>query len=224
MVIPDFEGGISAYFAGNYKEYSGLDSLRAARIFLNGSNNTLFVLFGYSGGVQAVAWMANLHEKYAPDANIVGAASGGTIVDTWNPYELVDTPLNPLKGSTTSIIADLLLACPHQNETIWPHIYSHAKDAINTLRYRSNRCLSTVAPIFYGKSIRGSIDMELLSFNVFSYTFVHESMLTNFSAVPVCVPMFPRYMFHGDLYELASLPLFQQYIDQQNTAGSNITL
>jgi len=45
---------------------------------------------GYSGGASATVWATNLHESYAPELNVVGAAHGGTPVDTKNLVSDVD--------------------------------------------------------------------------------------------------------------------------------------
>jgi len=34
-------------------------------------------LLGYSGGASATVWATNMHESYAPELNVIGAAHGG---------------------------------------------------------------------------------------------------------------------------------------------------
>ncbi|MBQ5153825.1 hypothetical protein EGM85_11250, partial [Macrococcus caseolyticus] len=214
VVIPDDEGIVSAFFGGHQEGYAGLDGLRAARDYLNGTDETPFVLFGYSGGAHAAAWMATLQEEYAPDINLIGVASGGTMVDAWGTLEQVDPPGGPLKGSVAALVTGLLLSYPPNNETIWPHIDPIIQQAMNTLRFQPQFCGSEALLIGYQKSIRESIDVDLLTFPASAYIFSHESLLSNVSAVPVPAPKFPRFMYHGGLDEVAPLAQVQEYVAQ----------
>ncbi len=83
MIFPDYEGPTSAFGAGKLSGQATLDGIRAALAFapLGLSAQTPVAMWGYSGGALATAWAATLQARYAPELNIVGAASGGTPAD-----------------------------------------------------------------------------------------------------------------------------------------------
>ncbi|WP_162932475.1 lipase family protein [Solimonas sp. K1W22B-7] len=92
MVMPDYEGPYSAYGAGEFSGQATLDSIRAALSFeeLGLSPDSPVALWGYSGGALATAWAAALHPGYAPELNLVGAASGGTPADVFSVVQAAE--------------------------------------------------------------------------------------------------------------------------------------
>lgn len=99
MVFPDFEGPYHAYGAGRLSGQATLDGIRAALSFaeLGLTPETPVGLWGYSGGGLATSWAASLHPSYAPELNIVGAASGGTPADVFSVVQAAEnTPFFPL--------------------------------------------------------------------------------------------------------------------------------
>jgi hypothetical protein len=94
VVIPDTEGEEADFSAGPVYGYNTLDSLRAALSSpATGLTRTTKIgLAGYSGGAIATEWAAQLAPTYAPkiDANIVGAAMGGVLVDPAHNLKYVE--------------------------------------------------------------------------------------------------------------------------------------
>ncbi len=93
LIFPDFEGPSSKYAVGRLGGQITLDSIRAAEQFapLGLSAKTMVAMNGYSGGTSAVAWAAALQRSYAPNLNIVGVASGGTVADISGIVNNIDT-------------------------------------------------------------------------------------------------------------------------------------
>ncbi|MEU1428279.1 lipase family protein [Nocardia sp. NPDC005746] len=83
VVIPDHEGPNSAYAAGPLAGRITLDGIRAATSFapLGVGAGAPTALYGYSGGSMPTMHAAEMRKTYAPELNIVGAASGGTGAD-----------------------------------------------------------------------------------------------------------------------------------------------
>ncbi|WP_305092089.1 lipase family protein [Prescottella sp. R16] len=85
VVIPDTEGPNADFAAGPEYGMTTLDSLRAVRAVpeTGVTVGTDIGLMGYSGGAIATNWAAILAPSYAPeiDADLVGAAQGGVLVD-----------------------------------------------------------------------------------------------------------------------------------------------
>ena len=80
VVVPDFLGPDNQWAAGYVEARGTLDAVRAAENFgpsrLDGSS-TPVGLTGYSGGARGSEFANELAAAYAPELNIVGAASGG---------------------------------------------------------------------------------------------------------------------------------------------------
>ncbi|MBY8862801.1 lipase family protein [Nocardia sp. CA2R105] len=83
VVIPDHQGPNQAYAAGPLAGRITLDGIRATRNFepMRLTRDARIGLYGYSGGAIATGHAAELHESYAPELNIVGAAEGGVPAD-----------------------------------------------------------------------------------------------------------------------------------------------
>jgi hypothetical protein len=84
VVTTDHEGPRSAYTAARMGGHAVLDGIRAAlRLPDTGLAGpaTPIGLMGYSGGAQATGWAAEMHASYAPELDIKGIASGGTVAD-----------------------------------------------------------------------------------------------------------------------------------------------
>jgi hypothetical protein len=80
--VPDFEGSLTLdWGAGQQSGYETLDSIRATESYLNVPASTKVGMLGYSGGSIATEWASELAPAYAPELNIIGAASGGVPVD-----------------------------------------------------------------------------------------------------------------------------------------------
>ncbi|WP_323120489.1 lipase family protein [Burkholderia alba] len=97
IIVPDTEGETADFAAGPEYGMTTLDSVRAA---LNTPSTGLspsskVALIGYSGGAIATNWAAQLAPSYAPDINaqLVGAAEGGVLVDPAHNLHYVDGSL-----------------------------------------------------------------------------------------------------------------------------------
>ncbi|RCK65998.1 Lipase 7 [Candida viswanathii] len=78
--LPDHEGPHSSFLVGLQAGYVVLDSIRAATTFLKHSRARV-ALVGYSGGGFASLWASLLVRSYAPDLDVAGVVSGGTIAN-----------------------------------------------------------------------------------------------------------------------------------------------
>lgn len=93
VVIPDHQGPNAAFAHGPLAGRIALDGIRAAENFtplgLDGAA-TQVGMMGYSGGSVPTMHAAELAPTYAPELNIVGAASGGTDADLGALVDLAD--------------------------------------------------------------------------------------------------------------------------------------
>lgn len=123
MNFPDFEGPYNAYGAGKLAGQAVLDSIRAALSFepLGLNEQTPIGLWGYSGGALATSWAASLHPAYAPELEIVGAASGGTPADVFGVVQAAEN--SPFFGLIFTAIVGTNRAYP---ELIPDHILNDA--------------------------------------------------------------------------------------------------
>ncbi len=83
VVTSDFTGPRHAYGAGLIAARISLDGIRASLAFGPGGldPNAPVGAWGYSGGGQATAWIAEQQPTYAPDVRLVAMAAGGVPTD-----------------------------------------------------------------------------------------------------------------------------------------------
>lgn len=93
VVTSDHEGPRYAYTAARMGGRASLDGIRAAiNLSATGLAGALtpIGLMGYSGGAQATGMAAELQPTYAPELNIKGIASGGTVADLEAGFRQLD--------------------------------------------------------------------------------------------------------------------------------------
>lgn len=80
LTLPDHQGPTRAFAAGRLEGRMSIDATRATLNFkhLGLDQKSKVAYYGYSGGAIACGWVASLHQKYAPELNVVGYALGGT--------------------------------------------------------------------------------------------------------------------------------------------------
>ena len=81
VTVPDYEGTNLDWGAGQESGDGTLDGIRATENYLGVPSSTQVGMLGYSGGSIATEWASELAPGYAPELNIIGAASGGVPVD-----------------------------------------------------------------------------------------------------------------------------------------------
>lgn len=140
LVYPDHEGPSSAYAAGQLAGQITLDSIRAAEQFapLGLNANTPVGMWGYSGGAIATAWAASLQRTYAPELDIVGAASGGTPADVIGVVRNVDT--NP---AINAAFFSLILSAVEGIDRAYPQFFAPILNASGNAAFASlaNGCV-----------------------------------------------------------------------------------
>ncbi|TVY22782.1 Lipase A [Lachnellula hyalina] len=119
VVTPDFEGPKSAYVAGPQAGHAVLDSLRAvmqSTAFSNITEEPRTALWGYSGGAFASNWALELQASYAPELNLVGAATGGTINNIAGAFSAINNGI--LAGLIPTSFMGLAAAYPDFSEAL----------------------------------------------------------------------------------------------------------
>ena len=90
VVVPDFLGPDHEWVAGYVEAKGTLDGIRAAENFASAGlagAATPVGMIGYSGGARGTEFANELASTYAPELNLVGAASGGLAVDVGEVLE-----------------------------------------------------------------------------------------------------------------------------------------
>ncbi len=140
VVLSDYEGLESQWIAALNTGHGVLDGIRAVLNFSKGDlpADTPVALLGYSGGGFASMWGAELHERYAPELNIVGVAAGGLPVNPINVAKKVDGTL--FAGAYIGAVVGLSRAYPEVE------ISKYANDAgVKALADAGTRCLGGTA-------------------------------------------------------------------------------
>lgn len=93
LVFPDHLGSESEYAAALPSAHITLEGIRAALAFapLGLNAKTPVGMEGYSGGSIPTMWGASIARRYAPELNIVAAATGGTVANLKDVLKDFDT-------------------------------------------------------------------------------------------------------------------------------------
>lgn len=223
VVLPDAEGSRSAWLVGDIEGHAALDAIRATINHFSLGSDASVGLYGYSGGAHTSVWASTLAGAYAPELNIVGAAFGGTPVDTSSTYAL-------LNGSDESILAGgaligLANGYPSLN-SYFTKTFTAAGKAFQNTAHSSGYCLNNeandlknenVTSLFFGPNLNPFAHGTPLA-----RVFARESLLTNVNPQPVPVPKFPRLEYHGTTDALTSYPAAKLYVQQQCQCGASI--
>nr|WP_296766059.1 lipase family protein [Rhodococcus sp. (in: high G+C Gram-positive bacteria)] len=154
VVVPDHQGPNSSFASGPLAGRITLDGIRAAENFQPmelAGRDTRVGMLGYSGGSIATGHAAELHESYAPDLNIVGAAEGGIAADVG---ALVDNANNAL-GS--GIVASGIIGVSREDPEMAAFLDEHLNPLGRALfAAKDNLCVgwnSAVAPFLNLKGL-----------------------------------------------------------------------
>ncbi|WP_210755677.1 lipase family protein [Gordonia paraffinivorans] len=190
VVIPDHQGPESAFAAGPLAGRITLDAIRGARYFSPlGLNRDLRVgLMGYSGGAIATGWAAELHESYAPELPIVGAAEGGVPADIRAMVDLANN--NAASG--------LILAGIIGVSREYPELERFLQRHLNPL----------------GKALLASKNPLCLTYQSALAPFLNIKGLVNLPGDPLDYPT-PRKVL-GQLKMGANVPDFPMFVYQSN--------
>lgn len=154
VVVPDHQGPNSSFASGPLAGRITLDGIRAAENFepmeLTGLDTRVGML-GYSGGSIATGHAAELHETYAPDLNIVGAAEGGIAADVG---ALVDNANNALGAG---IVASGIIGVSREDPEMAAFLDEHLNPLGRALfAAKDNLCVgwnSAIAPFLNLKGL-----------------------------------------------------------------------
>ncbi|WP_222112908.1 lipase family protein [Gordonia paraffinivorans] len=190
VVIPDHQGPESAFAAGPLAGRITLDAIRGARDFspLGLKRDLRVGLMGYSGGAIATGWAAELHESYAPELPIVGAAEGGVPADIRAMVDLANN--NAASG--------LILAGIIGVSREYPKLERFLQRHLNPL----------------GKALLASKNPLCLTYQSALAPFLNIKGLVNLPGDPLDYPT-PRKVL-GQLKMGANVPDFPMFVYQSN--------
>ncbi|KAG8413964.1 hypothetical protein J3458_011621 [Metarhizium acridum] len=151
VLIPDYQGPKAAYMAGKLAGHAVLDGIRVAiqspgltRI----RENPAIGMWGYSSGGVATAWAAELHQTYAPELEIVGAAIGGVAADIPSVVDNINS------GKHAGLIAAGALGLANEYPAVAKTIYSRLRREHRPLFKKiEKQCGSVGTKAFSGKNV-----------------------------------------------------------------------
>jgi len=251
VVVPDYEGLLSAYTVGRQAARGVLDGIRAAENLgasfpewgLTGAA-TPVGMWGYSGGGLATTWAAETATTYASELNIVGVSAGGVPPD-------IKAVADHLEGGPFSAI---MLAGTVGMSQAYPEILALMKNDAATTAMRNfflSNCIeqylvsqyalqslatyTTVAdPLDYCCTGSGCTPQlcvpEILALNHLGHVcstapFQHCGTNGDCGGGGVCrikVPTAPIYFFHAVLDELIPVEDLNQLVDQYCASGVTV--
>lgn len=185
--VPDHEGPEGMWGAPLEPGYYVLDGLRAALSFerIGLSEDSQIGLWGYSGGGLASAWAAEVHARYAPELNIVGAVLGSPVGDLGNTFRRLNGSY--LAALPALVVSALAKTYPDLNRVIEEHA---TEDGLALLR-RLERMTTLEAIIRLFRTdmddlVRPPLD-EVLELPEVQYVFDNIKLGANVPSLPVLI-------------------------------------
>ncbi|KAK3655645.1 hypothetical protein LTR56_003294 [Elasticomyces elasticus] len=220
FVSSDFEGPDAAWLVGLTEGRATLDGIRATVNHLHlPVSQTSIGLWGYSGGAHATAWAGSLAAAYAPELNIIGAAFGGTPTD----LSLASTVLG---GGVAALLSGagligLANGLPDLNATLNTLLTPYGVEVVTQLR-APNMCVNANLATFADVNFTRMFTENPWTNPAIAKIVADESLLSNASSLPVPVPKFPRFQFHGTSDRTIPYTIEAQYVAQQCAGGADI--
>lgn len=215
VIIPDFQGPNAAYLANKLAGYATLDGIRAA---LNSSpftgiqSNPTITMWGYSGGSVATNWAAEMHQAYAPDLVIAGAAVGGTVPDITHVVTTINK--GPFAGLIPTGILGLSAQYPELKSLVQEHLRPEVKQKFNKA---GTQCLAANAAAFVFQDIVGMFDdPQLIYQNPTAVRILKENALGK------TTPKIPLYWYKSALDEVSPVGDSDAVVEQYCSNGANI--
>lgn len=194
LTIPDHEGPKAAFTSSFVEGHASLDALRATLNFdqLNYEDKTPIVGVGYSGGAIAGGWAASLHDKYAPELNVVGWALGGTPTNLSGTFENVNGGL--FSGFSVAGIAGLVDTYPGINDYVGSVATQKSNDA---MQFTRENCMADIVQGL--KNVTMTDESFFTNGNDFLYDDRIVPYLRNLSmgTDKQYTPKAPVYMYHA---------------------------
>ncbi|WP_082393481.1 lipase family protein [Nocardia arizonensis] len=181
VALPDHLGPTFAYGAARLGGQITLDGIRAVRAVPDlGLHNSRVAMAGYSGGGMATAWAAALAPRYAPELDIVGAATGGVPMNLMRMIEVVNTQPHPAFG--------LVMAAGIGLEREYPDRFP-ISDSMNArgLAARddvANGCTNDILAIGAWRSVSDFASSMALTTDPQARAVIEENSLELFDGVP----------------------------------------
>jgi hypothetical protein len=213
VVVPDHLGSRAAWLAGYQSGAAVLDGIRATRSHYGLSEGAEVVLLGYSGGAHATVWASNMASMYAPDVNIIGAISGGTIFDTKSAFQYIDGTI--LSGFAGAGLVGLMNAHPDLEEYVMNNM---DEEGITKLQmYRNvDMCIPEVFITNpFTNFTNHFINSDPLNHPVIHRIMSQETLFKDLASFEIVSPSYPRLIWHAELDEVVPFDGAKQFVKEQ---------
>jgi hypothetical protein len=132
---------------------------------------------------------------YAPDINIIGSISGGTIIDALSAFQYIDGGL--YSGFAAAGLIGLMNAYPELNDYVMKHFTQEGKEKLEIYR-KPNMCI----PEVFVTNMLTSYSSFFINETPFEHELVDkimrkETLLSNLSTIGTTTPTYPRLIWHA---------------------------
>ncbi|KAL6694158.1 secretory lipase domain-containing protein [Trichoderma pleuroticola] len=159
VIVPDYEGPKGSFAANKMTGHAILDGIRAtlrSNHITGIEPNPKMGLLGYSGGAAATQVAVTMHEGYAPELEIAGAAMGG-LSSLGNASDIFS--IN--KGPSAGLIPSALLGLASQHPELQKSIDESLKPEFREYFYSPlHQCLQASSVMFYYQDVLGMFHNE----------------------------------------------------------------
>lgn len=220
VVIPDHLGPQAAWLAGLQAGAAVLDGIRAIISHFDLLSDAQVVLLGYSGGGHATSWAVNMQRDYAPKVNIIGAISGGTIIDTLGAFQYIDGTI--ISGFAGAGLIGMMAAYPELEEYVMTNFDQQGREKL--LMYRqANMCIPEVSITNVNTNFTAHFtNPDPLNHPIVVKIMRQETLLSSASSITTFTPSYPRLIWHAGLDTIVPLDTVKQYVSEECARNANI--
>lgn len=194
VALPDYEGPNSAYGAARLGAQLTLDGIRAVESFAPAQvagAATPAAMWGYSGGTIPTSFAAEIKPTYAPELNIVGAASGGVA-----PADFAGVVRHNNGGVYAGLISGAFVGIateyPDMQAELDKHVNGLGKFVLQSKRVL---CHPQGTAVFPGLNYLGTFDGDPLALPAIKAAIADNTLGQSIPTVPV-------YMYHAQNDEI----------------------
>jgi hypothetical protein len=220
VIVPDHLGPKAAWLAGIQAGAAVLDGIRALRAHFQLPMDAEAALLGYSGGAHATVWADNMASTYAPDINIIGSISGGTIFDALSAFQYIDGTI--ISGFAGAGLVGLMNAYPELEEYVKANFDEDGKRKL-AIYSETNMCIPEVSITnVYTNFTRHFTNENPLNHPTVIKVMRQETLLRSLATLEVATPTYPRLIWHAGMDEIVPLETAQLYVEEQCANGADI--
>ncbi|TQV98740.1 hypothetical protein V2A60_007554 [Cordyceps javanica] len=218
--VPDYEGPLAAYLAGNNSGHGVLDSIRAVKSVSDEFglvDGFAQAVYGYSGGAFAAQWAAQLQPSYAPELRIDNMAYGGLAVNATAAIPKING--SPSAGLVVLAFLGTTVQRPDARKILVDNLHKTGPYNATTFLGAAKLDVKTAILLFQNQDISKYF---VNGFSFLSEPAVFRAFYDDTLAGHAATPTIPLYIFHAVNDEISPSKDMDDLVEKYCAAGAKV--